>query len=128
MGNVIDISHRFRDKKNKQLDPVISDKIDELKSWFYEQWPEAELTVNFIFSRVVGEELELRRQLTYKNRNTKHTVICSTVIHRHTWTSPYLMYKFLDKFVEEKKKSITAIMNLSTKTFDRKHKEIVNAV
>jgi len=119
MGNVIDISYRFRDKKSKEYDPVIAQKIEVLQDWFKSLWPDAELNVNFIFSRVVGEELEIKREIVYKNRNTRHIITSTTGIHRHTWTSPFLMEQFLDKFVQDQMRSITDIMSVRKNTYNR---------
>lgn len=110
MGQVVDISYRFKDKKNRDYDPIIEQKIEVLKDWFASRWPDAELTVQFHFSRIVGEELELRREIKYRTTQTKHVVTSMTTIHNHTWKSPYYMGKFLDGFVKDQMRSIGDIM------------------
>lgn len=112
MNNVIKAEHRFKSKKNRELDPILEEKANTLKDWFASRWPQAELQINFHFSRNVGEELEIKRLIRYQTTKTKHLVTSVTTIHNHTWKSEYLMEKFLNGFVQDQMRSITEIMNL----------------
>lgn len=114
MGNIINAEHRFKGKKNRELDPILEEKTKTLKDWFSSRWPKAELQVNFHFSRNVGEELEIKRLIRYQTTKTKHMVTSVTTIHSHTWKSEFLMQKFLDGFVQDQMRSITEIMNIKS--------------
>ncbi len=113
MGTVVDISYRYKDKKNREWDPIIEQKIDVLRDWFKSRWPEAELDIKFLFSRIYGEELEIKRDIRYRTKKTKHVVSSMTTIHNHTWRSPYYMGKFLDGFVQDQMRAIGDIMRVA---------------
>jgi len=112
MGKVLRMEHRFKDRKNAQYMEEIEQKVEEIKTWAEEAYPEADLKVFVNFSRDVGEELEIKNELRYRIGQTKHYVTSVTSLHRHTWSSPILMERFLKTFVQIQKDRITKLMDV----------------
>lgn len=112
MGKIINAEHRFKGKKNRELDSILEEKSQVLRDWFASRWPNAELKIDFHFSRNLGEELEIKRLLRYQTTKTKHIVTSVTTIHSHTWKSEFLMNKFLNSFVQDQMQAISGIMNI----------------
>lgn len=126
MGKVIPAEHRFRDKKNKHIMDLVDVKKKELEDWFKLEYPEAKLEIFVAFSRNVGEELEIKKQLSYKSGRTPHIISSIVTLHRHTWASPFLMEQFLETFVRDQQAAINEILTAKDRKFDYWNKELPN--